>query len=213
MRLTTCADKYYAEPYFVDPCIGYIIRERFDLHPDAYSGEDVPYTVTPRSLVILGDTSDPTALIPLVKENPQTSVSLLIHEATDAYIPPDVDPERRTGKNRTNQSVTEKAIAKGHSTPAMAGLFANQIGAERLALNHIGARWVMDMLRHRIIFRTYIGSLPHLATHDPRGMFFGAHVWQNWKHKRIAHGNLRKDLELSLCPTMTESLSHQIYPL
>lgn len=118
-----------------------MIREKLDLYPHVKSDE-VPHTVTPRMIVALGDTSDPTALVPLVTEDRNASVSLLIHEATDAYIPPNIDPEQRTGKNRTDRSVTEKAIEKGHSTPAMAGLFAKQIGAERLALNHIGARYV-----------------------------------------------------------------------
>ena len=102
--------------------------------------EEPPYTIAPRTIVALGDTSDPSGIIPLVKESSEAPVSLLIHEATDAYMPPDVDPEQRTGKNRTERSVMERAVEKGHSTPAMAGLFARQIDAERLALNHIGAR-------------------------------------------------------------------------
>lgn len=128
-----------------DPCIGYIIRESLDLYANAGSDEDTPYTVTPRMVVVLGDTSDPTALTPLVKEDPKATVSLLVHEATDAYIPPHIDPHQTTGKNRTERSVMEKAVEKGHSTPSMAGLFAKQIGAERLALNHIGARSVMSL--------------------------------------------------------------------
>ena len=81
-------------------------------------------------------------MIPLINED-NNPVSLLIHEATDAYIPAHIDPEQRTGKNRTERSVMEKAVDKGHSTPAMAGLFAKQIDAQRLALNHIGARFVV----------------------------------------------------------------------
>lgn len=100
----------------------------------------------PRTIVALGDTSDPTALVPLVTEDLDASVSLLIHEATDAYMPPHVDPDQRTGKNRSEKSVREKAVEKGHSTPAMAGLFARQINAERLALNHIGARYIPAIL-------------------------------------------------------------------
>ncbi|EKM50977.1 uncharacterized protein PHACADRAFT_262883 [Phanerochaete carnosa HHB-10118-sp] len=123
-----------------DPCIGYIIREKLNLYPNVERNE-APYTLKPRMIVALGDTSDPTALIPLVTEDPDAPVSLLIHEATDAYIPPSVDPDQRTGKNRSEQSVMQKAVEKGHSTPAMAGLFARQISAERLALNHIGSRF------------------------------------------------------------------------
>lgn len=99
------------------------------------------FTVTPRALVILGDTSDPSPLIPLITEHPLTTVSLLVHEATDAYMPPHVDPHGTTGRNRSEQIVAEKVLEKGHSTPGMAGRFAKQIGAERLALNHIGARY------------------------------------------------------------------------
>ena len=67
-------------------------------------------------------------------------VSLLVHEATDAYIPPRIDPDERTGRNRTKESVQKKAVERGHSTPEMAGAFARRVGAERLVMNHIGAR-------------------------------------------------------------------------
>lgn len=94
----------------------------------------------PRTVVILGDTCDPSALVPLIMEDPTQVISLLIHEATDAYIPPHIDARGTTGRNRNHDIVKTKALAKGHSTPAMAGAFARLIGAERLALNHIGAR-------------------------------------------------------------------------
>lgn len=101
-----------------DPCIGYIIRE----------------TQFPnRKLAILGDTCDASAIEPLLKT---PSPSLLIHEATDAYIPTSVDPQAR----RKEEDVREKVLARGHSTPGMAGEFAKRIGAERLVLNHIGSR-------------------------------------------------------------------------
>ncbi|OBZ72797.1 Zinc phosphodiesterase ELAC protein 1 [Grifola frondosa] len=131
-----------------DPCIGYVIREA-PLNPS-------PHTPIPRKIVILGDTHDPSAMIPLIQSSrlpspsssadtpppePSTPVTLLIHEATDAYIPPSVDPQQRTGRNRTVQSVEAKMLERGHSTPAMAGAFARQIGAEKLVLNHIGARF------------------------------------------------------------------------
>jgi len=35
----------------------------------------------------------------------------------------------------------EKALARGHSIPAMAGAFAKNIGARKLVLNHIGGRF------------------------------------------------------------------------
>ena len=70
-------------------------------------------------------------------------VSLLVHEATDAYIPPRIDPDERTGRNRTKESVQKKAVERGHSTPEMAGAFARRVGAERLVMNHIGARYAL----------------------------------------------------------------------
>lgn len=103
-----------------DPCIGYIFRET--------SGPQ-------RKLVILGDTHDPSAIIPLCLSPPPT---LLIHEATDAHIPKQIDYNHR----RTPEAVLEKALARGHSVPAMAGAFAKTIGAKNLVFNHIGARYL-----------------------------------------------------------------------
>jgi ribonuclease Z len=128
---------------FPDPCIGYVFTEQ--LAQSSRSSGPVPHFSTnistiPRTIVILGDTSDPSALVPLITEVEDRDVSLLVHEATDAYIPPDIDSRGTTGRNRTHEGVKTKAIAKGHSTPAMAGEFARLIGAQRLALNHIGAR-------------------------------------------------------------------------
>ncbi|KAI0716034.1 beta-lactamase-like protein [Cerioporus squamosus] len=135
-----------------DPCIGYVVREVPRTPLTAFSPP-------PRKLVILGDTYDPSPLIPLIHADPsETSVlpeldpfgngvparvpvTLLVHEATDAYLPPRVDPNQRTGRNRTTESVDAKTRERGHSTPAMAGAFARAIAAERLVLNHIGARF------------------------------------------------------------------------
>lgn len=98
--------------------MGYIIREpRF---PN-------------RKLAILGDTHDASAIEPLLKS---PSPSLLIHEATNAYIPRSVDPQAR----KTEEQIQERVLARGHSTPVMAGEFAKRVGAERLVLNHIGSR-------------------------------------------------------------------------
>jgi ribonuclease Z len=102
-----------------DPCLAYIIRET-----------SLPF----RKITILGDTSDPSAILPLVNYPP---TSLLIHEATDAFIPKNIDPKAKRGAS----VVQAKVLSRGHSTPIMAGDFARKIKAERLVLNHIGARF------------------------------------------------------------------------
>lgn len=81
--------------------------------------------------MLLGDTSDPSPISPLA-----VSPSLLVHEATDAYIPTSVDSKAK----RSAEVVKAKALSRGHSTPVMAGEFARSIGARRLVLNHIGGR-------------------------------------------------------------------------
>ncbi|KAI0319104.1 beta-lactamase-like protein [Amylostereum chailletii] len=113
-----------------DPCIGYVFHEL-----DPSPGE--PFPRLPRKLVVLGDTSSPSALTPLIAKTPGP-VSLLIHEATDAHIPVTVDP--RLGK-RSPALVQSKVVERGHSTPEQAGACAGLWGAERLVLNHIGARF------------------------------------------------------------------------
>ncbi|KAJ7752100.1 beta-lactamase-like protein [Mycena metata] len=100
-----------------DPCLGYIFRE-----PE----------VNGRKIVILGDTYDPSSIIPLCN-----SPSLLIHEATDAHIPREISPQNK----RTPETVLRTALARGHSIPQMAGEFARTVGAEKLVLNHIGGRF------------------------------------------------------------------------
>ncbi|KAF8906066.1 beta-lactamase-like protein, partial [Gymnopilus junonius] len=120
-----------------DPCIGYIFRES---------------QFPSRKLVILGDTYDPTPIIPLCI-NP--SPSLLIHEATDSHISPHADPSGKLSR-RTAEAVHEVALFRGHSTPEMAGSFAQKVHAQQLVLNHIGGRFPAprdhnDHARHQIM--------------------------------------------------------------
>ncbi|KAJ7098153.1 beta-lactamase-like protein [Mycena belliarum] len=100
-----------------DPCLGYVFRE-----PEAPA----------RKIVILGDTYDPSPITPLCDKP-----SLLIHEATDAHIPREINPQNK----RTPETVLRTALARGHSIPQMAGEFAKTVGAEKLVLNHIGGRF------------------------------------------------------------------------
>ena len=85
-----------------------------------------------RKIVILGDTYDPSPVKPLA-----IGADLLIHEATNAHLP-GLDPQ--TSPNDTEEILEARTISRGHSTPQMAGRFAREIGARRLALNHFSAR-------------------------------------------------------------------------
>ena len=69
------------------------------------------------------------------------NASLLVHEATDTWIPVEVDRYYR-GNKKTPELVTEKTVAKGHSTAKMAGTFAKSINAQQLVLNHFSAKYV-----------------------------------------------------------------------
>jgi len=108
-----------------------IQRRAVDL-PDGTTLEPPPLDMPGRKIVILGDTSDASAMIPLAMD-----ASALVHESTNAYIPRHVSGKVRGLSTRgTVESVRNKAIARGHSTADMAGQFARSIRARRLYLNH-----------------------------------------------------------------------------
>jgi ribonuclease Z len=89
-----------------------------------------------RKIVILGDTYDPSPMVPISED-----ADLLIHEATNAHLP-GIDPT--TKDSETYESVEERTKSRGHSTPQMAGTFAKRIRARRLILNHFSARYPGD---------------------------------------------------------------------
>jgi ribonuclease Z len=86
-----------------------------------------------RKVVILGDTHDPSPIVSLAD-----GAEILIHEATNAYLP-GVDPTTKV--DETEISVEARTKSRGHSTPQMAGAFARRINAKRLILNHFSARY------------------------------------------------------------------------
>jgi ribonuclease Z len=69
--------------------------------------------------------------------NPQPS--LLVHEATDSTISPETDDAGRLSR-RQLPDIMKTTLARGHSTPIMAGEFAKLVDAQKLVLNHIGSR-------------------------------------------------------------------------
>ena len=89
-----------------------------------------------RKVVILGDTYDPSPIVPLAED-----ADLLIHEATNAHLP-GIDPN--TKDTDSYESVETRTKSRGHSTPQMAGSFAKQIRARKLILNHFSARYPGD---------------------------------------------------------------------
>ncbi|KAG8713642.1 hypothetical protein FRC11_011543 [Ceratobasidium sp. 423] len=127
--------------------LGQLLRTREPIVlPDGAVINPPPLSIPGRKLVILGDTCDPWAMKDL-----SMGASLLVHEATNAYIPLEVDP-RGSGKKESEDSVKERAVQRGHSTPRMAGEFARAIGAKRLVLNHFGSKFASpptDCISHQ----------------------------------------------------------------
>ncbi|KAG5341934.1 hypothetical protein C0989_006777 [Termitomyces sp. Mn162] len=104
-----------------------------------------------RKVVILGDTFDPSPIIPLAMD-----ADLLVHEATNAHLP-GVDPA--TKDTDTYESVEARARSRGHSTPQMAGAFAKRVNAKRLILNHFSARYSGAESQEAVDIMNAIGNL------------------------------------------------------
>lgn len=88
-------------------------------------------SVPGRQVVILGDTSDASA----VAAHVSPPVSLVLHESTNAYLP------RYCKPSDTLKSVRDRAIERGHSTPEMAGEFARLCQSSALVLTHFSSRY------------------------------------------------------------------------
>ncbi|KAF8076553.1 Metallo-hydrolase/oxidoreductase [Lyophyllum atratum] len=108
-----------------------------------------------RKVVILGDTFDPSPIIPLALD-----ADLLVHEATNAHLPGIDDA---TKDSDTYEIVEARAKSRGHSTPQMAGAFAKVVRARRLVLNHFSSRYPGDDTEDAI---KVMGAIANLAAKE-----------------------------------------------
>ena len=77
------------------------------------------------------------------------NADLVIHEATNSYL-------AGIDKDTNLKMVTKDAVIHGHSTPYIAGDFANRVGAKRLVLNHFSARYKGDQSLESLSIMTRI---------------------------------------------------------
>lgn len=113
-----------------------------------------------RKLAILGDTYDPSPIADLA-----AGVDILIHEATNAYLRGVV---AETKESDTVESVEARTKLRGHSTPQMAGAFAQRIAAKKLVLNHFSARYAGDDHKDPLA-RTTMNAIKELAQENYNG--------------------------------------------
>lgn len=114
-------------------------RDRVFTFPDGTKirAEDCVSPPRPgRVVAVCGDTSDASALAPLLK----SGCDVLVHEATNAYLGHLFD-------NKLDERAFRRATAHhGHSTPEMAATFARKVRARRLVLTHFSPRYRGDAL-------------------------------------------------------------------
>jgi ribonuclease Z len=114
-----------------------------------------PSPRTGRKIAILGDTFDPSPIIPLAM-----NADLLIHEATNAHLP---GIDENTKDSDTYETVETRAKSRGHSTPQMGGAFAKRIQSRKLVLNHFSARYPGG---NSIEAKQIMGAIADLASRE-----------------------------------------------
>jgi len=92
-----------------------------ELDPKDYVGPDIPG----RKIAVMGDTCDSSEIIPF-----STNLDVLVHEST------------------MENSLEEKCVEFGHSTPRMAVDVAVSCGARHLVLTHLSPRYRPVSLSH-----------------------------------------------------------------
>lgn len=111
-----------------------------------------------RKIILLGDTSDPSNM-----DWCSQGADVVVHEATNCWTTEDV--------NITPEQVHARTVEHGHSTPQMAGAWAERMGSQELWLTHFSQRYpgdqdpesltLMDQLRAAAA-QTFSGTI-HLA--------------------------------------------------
>lgn len=128
-----------------------------------------PDKIPGRKICILGDTCDPSNAEGIARGS-----DVLVHEATNAFV--EMDPE--TKESDTKESVQRSTISHGHSTPEMAGAFANRIHARALILNHFSARYKGDDNESSV---RIMEAIKDLAKSEFRGAVYTARDWSSFR--------------------------------
>ena len=116
------------------PTVGWVVQEA--RQPGSGGSGSRSGRATPRKLAILSDCRDPSGAA-----HHAAGAHLLVHEATNACTSVDL----KAGE--TFREVQRSAWRHGHSTPQMAGAFAEGIGAKHLVLTHFSVRYAGDATR------------------------------------------------------------------
>jgi ribonuclease Z len=146
--------------------------------PDGTILQPPPTDVPGRKIVILGDTFDPHGIMPLCSD-----ASLLVHEATQMAIPPDLASRARQFRRGCSEEEARKlAHRHGHSTAAMAGEFARDIRARRLYLNHFSVKYVLTPSSLRVSIFTDGFLKAFLVRRTRRSTPSRSEPTEVWKH-------------------------------
>ena len=154
-----------------------------------------------RKIVILSDTCDSRRAASLA-----AGATTVVHEATNAYLP-EFDPSDRT---KSEHLVLSRTISRGHSTPQMAGAFAQAVEAESLILTHFSARYngiTPDQEDHEravalekafadLTAKEYAGQV--VIAHDFLTVEVRGHWGKDWKSPLPIENKLPKPKSLSL---------------
>ena len=107
------------------------------VRPEEVMGDPIPG----RKFVVLGDTSNSDA-VAAAGINFIYLFTLFIHSFISSF--PVKGCTAVVHETTFDETREEEAIAKGHSTTKMAALFADQIDAEVLIMNHFSARYTPE---------------------------------------------------------------------